>query len=85
MRSRDDEGRRLSSVLQTCLRDCIDVDALCIVAWERVFAIRVDLKALSFDGNLGDCGALAAVAALASFRRPDVYVNDDGKVSRRFS
>ena len=57
------------------------MDALCIVAWERVFAIRVDLKALSFDGNLGDCGALAAVAALASFRRPDVFVNDNGKVS----
>lgn len=57
------------------------MDALCIVAWERVFAIRVDLKALSFDGNLGDCGALAAVAALASFRRPDVFVDDDGRVS----
>ncbi|KAM3180185.1 hypothetical protein ACTXT7_016809, partial [Hymenolepis weldensis] len=79
-RTRDDDGRRLSSVLQTCFRDCVDVDALCIVAWERVFAIRVDLKALSYDGNLGDCGALATVAALASFRRPDVYVNDAGKV-----
>ncbi|VDL29869.1 unnamed protein product [Hymenolepis diminuta] len=79
-RTRDDDGRRLSSVLQTCFRDCVDVDALCIVAWERVFAIRVDLKALSYDGNLGDCGALATVAALASFRRPDVYVDDAGKV-----
>ncbi|VDD81404.1 unnamed protein product [Mesocestoides corti] len=78
-RSRDDEGRRLSSVLQICFRDCIDVDALCIVAWERVFAIRIDLRALSFDGNLGDCGALAAVAALASFRRPDVVVDTEMK------
>ncbi|KAH8862447.1 Exosome complex component RRP45 [Schistosoma japonicum] len=77
---RDDEGRRLSAVLQTLLRDCIDLDALCIVAWERVFAIRVELRALSYDGNLGDCGALAAVAALSAFRRPDVYVDDMGKV-----
>ncbi|KAL7057594.1 hypothetical protein AAHC03_016496 [Spirometra sp. Aus1] len=79
-RSRDDEGRRLSAVLQTCFRDCVDLDALCIVAWERVFAIRVDLRALASDGNLGDCGALAAVVALASFRRPDVYVGDEGRV-----
>ncbi|CAH8625590.1 unnamed protein product [Schistosoma bovis] len=77
---RDDEGRRLSAVLQTLLRDSIDLDALCIVAWERVFAVRVELRALSYDGNLGDCGALAAVAALAAFRRPDVYVDDTGKV-----
>ncbi|CAH8552332.1 unnamed protein product [Schistosoma turkestanicum] len=76
----DDEGRRLSTVLQTLLRDSIDLDALCIVAWERVFAVRVELRALSYDGNLGDCGALAAVAALAAFRRPDVYVDDTGKV-----
>ncbi|KAK4475512.1 hypothetical protein MN116_000623 [Schistosoma mekongi] len=77
---RDDEGRRLSAVLQTLLRDCVDLDALCIVAWERVFAVRVELHALSYDGNLGDCGALAAVAALSAFRRPDVYVDDMGKV-----
>uniref|UniRef100_A0A3Q0KFK8 Exosome complex component RRP45 n=1 Tax=Schistosoma mansoni TaxID=6183 RepID=A0A3Q0KFK8_SCHMA len=77
---RDDEGRRLSAVLQTLLRDSIDLDALCIVAWERVFAVRVELRALSYDGNLGDCGTLAAVAALAAFRRPDVYVDDMGKV-----
>ncbi|VDP92466.1 unnamed protein product [Echinostoma caproni] len=70
----------MSTVLQTLLRDSIDLDALCIVAWERVFAIRVELRALSYDGNLGDCGALAAIAALASFRRPDVFVQDDGKV-----
>lgn len=79
-RKRDDEGRRLSTVLQSLLRDCIDLDALCIVAWERVFAVRVELRALSYDGNLGDCGALAAIAALAAFRRPDVYVDDNGKV-----
>ncbi|KAA3673021.1 exosome complex component RRP45 [Paragonimus westermani] len=78
--NRDDESRRLSAVLQTLLRDCIDLDALCIVAWERVFAVRVELRALSYDGNLGDCGALAAIAALAAFRRPDVFVQDDGKV-----
>ncbi|CAL8108592.1 unnamed protein product [Calicophoron daubneyi] len=79
-RSRDDEGRRLSTVLQTLFRDAIDLDALCIVAWERVFAIRVELRALSYDGNLGDCGALAAISALTAFRRPDVFVQDDGKV-----
>lgn len=70
-------------MLQTLLRDSIDLDALCIVAWERVFAIRVELRALSYDGNLGDCGALAAIAALAAFRRPDVFVEDNGKVNER--
>ncbi|GAA29354.2 exosome complex component RRP45 [Clonorchis sinensis] len=80
-RHKIEEGRRLSSVLQTLLRDSVDLDSLCIVAWERVFAIRVELRALSYDGNLGDCGALAAISALAAFRRPDVFVQDNGTVT----
>ncbi|TGZ64854.1 hypothetical protein CRM22_006149 [Opisthorchis felineus] len=80
-RHKVEEGRRLSSVLQTLLRDSVDLDSLCIVAWERVFAIRVELRALSYDGNLGDCGALAAISALAAFRRPDVFVQDNGTVT----
>ncbi|VEL22829.1 unnamed protein product [Protopolystoma xenopodis] len=81
VRAAEEEGRRLSAILQIILRDTIDLDALCIVAWERVFAIRLELRALSFDGNLGDCGALASIMALSTYKRPDVVVTDEGKAS----
>ncbi|KAL3317427.1 Exosome complex component RRP45 [Cichlidogyrus casuarinus] len=76
----EDEGRRLSSMLQNCLMDSIDLNNLCIVAWERVFSIKIELSVISCDGNLADAGALAAVAALMTFKRPDIYVDSVGKV-----
>eukprot|EP00397_Hematodinium_sp_SG-2012_P040254 GEMP01044072.1.p1 GENE.GEMP01044072.1~~GEMP01044072.1.p1 ORF type:complete len:389 (-),score=90.10 GEMP01044072.1:561-1727(-) len=50
----------------------IDNEALCIVAGERVWSIRVDIRAVSNDGNLGDAASIAALASLVSFRKPDV-------------
>ena len=43
----------------------------------KVWAIRVDVRALNDDGNLCDCCALGAMATLAHFRRPDASVSDD--------
>ena len=46
----------------------IDVESLCIVANEKVWAIRVDMLALNDSGNIVDCACIAAVAALAHFK-----------------
>ena len=49
----------------------VDTESLCVVAGAKVWAIRVDVRALNDDGNLCDCCALGAMATLAHFRRPD--------------
>lgn len=38
----------------------------------QVWAIRVDVNLLNHEGNILDCASIAALAALAHFRRPDV-------------
>eukprot|EP00953_Heterococcus_sp_UTEX-ZZ885_P026396 14256-Heterococcus_DN1.PRE.1 len=47
-----------------------DTEALCVVAGERVWQLRVDVHILDHGGNLIDAAALAAIAALQHFRRP---------------
>ena len=72
-----DEAVQISRALECCLRDskCLDLESLCIVAGEKVFQIRVDVRVLNQDGNLLDAAALASVAAMAHYRRPDVTVS----------
>ncbi|KAJ1721154.1 3'-5'-exoribonuclease [Coemansia erecta] len=53
----------------------VDTEALCIVAGEQVWALRVDLHFIDHAGNLVDAACVAAVAALRHFRRPDVTVD----------
>ncbi|CAH3039177.1 unnamed protein product [Porites lobata] len=52
----------------------VDVESLCIVAGEKVWSVKVDLHVLDNDGNITDCASIAAITALAHFRRPDVSV-----------
>lgn len=40
----------------------------------QVWFVRVDIHVLDADGNLADAAVLSALAALLSFRRPDVTV-----------
>lgn len=55
----------------------LDSEALCIVAGEKVWQLRVDIFLLDHGGNLTDAAALAAVAALQHFRLPEVTVEGD--------
>ncbi|KAJ3300325.1 Exosome complex component RRP45 [Borealophlyctis nickersoniae] len=66
----------ISRLLEKALRRsrAFDTEGLCIVAGEKVWAIRVDIRVLDHDGNLIDCACIAAVTALLHFRRPDVTV-----------
>ncbi|CAH1159455.1 unnamed protein product [Phaedon cochleariae] len=65
---------QLNRLLEKCLKDskAIDLESLCIKMNERVWAIRVDVNVLNHEGNILDCASIAALAALAHFRRPDV-------------
>ncbi|CDS06032.1 hypothetical protein LRAMOSA08560 [Lichtheimia ramosa] len=74
--SRPEEEVLISRIVEKALRRsrAIDTEGLCIVAGEKVWAIRVDLHFLDHDGNIVDCAGIAAIAALLHFRRPDVTV-----------
>ncbi|XP_055941603.1 exosome complex component RRP45-like [Argiope bruennichi] len=66
----------LQRSLERCIRDskCIDLESLCIVAGIKVWTIKVDIRAMNDDGNLLECGSIAAISALSHFKRPDVTV-----------
>ncbi|GBM37495.1 Exosome complex component RRP45 [Araneus ventricosus] len=66
----------LQRSLERCIRDskCIDLESLCIVAGVKVWTIRVDIHAMNDDGNVLECSSIAAISALAHFKRPDVTV-----------
>ncbi|KAJ2760821.1 3'-5'-exoribonuclease [Coemansia sp. BCRC 34490] len=53
----------------------VDTEALCIVAGQKVWSLRLDLRILDHAGNLVDAAMVAATAALRHFRRPDVTVD----------
>jgi exosome complex component RRP45 len=59
-------------IIERGLRDsqALDTEALCIIAGERVWSIRVDVKVLDLNGNAIDAASLAAIAALHHYRRP---------------
>ncbi|CAG5123584.1 unnamed protein product, partial [Candidula unifasciata] len=70
------EGVELSRLMERCLKEsrCMDLESLCIVAGEKAWHVRVDIHVLNNEGNILDCSSIAAIAALAHFRRPDVTV-----------
>lgn len=72
------ESIELARVIDRGVREskCIDVDALCIKAGEKVWMVNVDLCPLNTDGNLVDIGGLAVIAALKNTRLPTLV---DGK------
>ena len=43
-----------------------------ILTFSQVWALRVDLTVLNIEGNVIECSSIAALAALAHYRRPDV-------------
>ena len=53
----------------------IDTEGLCILAGEKVWQIRIDVRILDDEGNMFDCACLAVMTALLNFKRPDVSLN----------
>ncbi|KAM0792216.1 hypothetical protein ACM66B_004912 [Microbotryomycetes sp. NB124-2] len=71
-----DEEILMARLLEKSLRrsEAVDREALCIVAGQKVWSVRVDVHFLDDEGNMLDCAAIAAMTALRHFRRPDVEV-----------
>lgn len=65
-------------LLEKCIKEsnCLDLEALCLVAAEQVFDIRVDVNVLNYDGNLLTCCSVATLAALGHFRLPAVTIEE---------
>ena len=55
-------------------------ESLCIASGKLVWSLRVDCHVLDHGGNIVDACALAAIAALLSYRRPDVTISGDGGI-----
>jgi exosome complex component RRP45 len=66
----------IARLVERCVRDAgaVDTETLCIVAGQRVWSLKIDLRVLNYEGNMTDCCALAAVCALLYYRRPDITV-----------
>lgn len=77
-RSSDDEVL-ITRLLEKSIRrtEAVDREALCIVAGEKVWQLRLTLHFLADEGNLLDCAAMAAMGALKHFRKPEVEVIGD--------
>ncbi|KAK4684809.1 exosome complex component RRP45, partial [Tremellales sp. Uapishka_1] len=77
-RSSDDEVL-ITRLLEKSIRrtEAVDREALCILAGEKVWQLRLSLHFLSDSGNLLDCASLAAMTALKHFRKPEVEVIGD--------
>ncbi|KAG7160833.1 Exosome complex component RRP45-like, partial [Homarus americanus] len=73
----------LQQILERNIKEsrCLDLESLCVLAEESVWQLRVDVTVLNHAGNLGDACNLASVAALRHFHRPDVTVEEDGRVT----
>lgn len=52
----------------------LDLESLCIIAGEKVWAITVDINYLNYDGGLIDLGCFGVMLALQHFRKPDVTI-----------
>jgi len=56
--------------------ECVDREALCVLAGKKVWTVRVNVHVLADTGSILDCAVLASIAALRHFRRPDVAIVD---------
>ena len=73
----------VSRVVERGLREsrAVDTESLCIVGGVKVWSLRVDCHVLDHGGNLIDAAALASIAALLNYRRPDVTVGGEGEIT----
>ncbi|KAJ1676585.1 3'-5'-exoribonuclease, partial [Spiromyces aspiralis] len=55
----------------------VDTESLCILAGKKVWAIRVDIHFLDYDGNFVDAACIATITALKHFKRPDVTLDGE--------
>lgn len=71
------QGVEIGRIVERGLREsgAIDTEALCIIAGEKVWSVRLDMHIIDDHGNLTDCCSIGAITALHHFRRPDVTIS----------
>jgi exosome complex RNA-binding protein Rrp42 (RNase PH superfamily) len=76
------QGVEIGRIVERGLREsgAIDTEALCIIAGEKVWSVRLDMHVLDDHGNLTDCCGIGAITALHHFRRPDVTISGDAVI-----
>ena len=57
--------------------EILDLKNLSLITGKRVYIVFVDIYVLNYGGNLIDCAALAAIAALKKAKMPVYTVTDD--------
>ena len=74
----DENSIELARVVDRGIREshAIDTEKLCIEPGKKVFVVFVDVYVLNHDGNLIDCSALAAMAALINTKMPNYEIKD---------
>lgn len=73
----------LSRLIEKAVRrsNALDLESLCIIAGQKCWSIRADVRFLNYDGNLVDAASIAVITALLHFRKPDVEVVGSGEGS----
>ena len=59
----------------------VSLEDLCIEEGKCAWQLQIDIVCLDYDGNAGDVGLLATIAALRSVRLPNAIVSEEGVVS----
>lgn len=75
-----EETVEVSRLLERCIKEsrCLDLESLCVVAEEKVWCVRCDVGVLSAaGGGVAEAASVAALAALAHFKRPEVTLQGD--------
>jgi len=74
----DENSIELARVVDRGIREskAIDTEKLCIEPGKKVFVVFVDVYVLNHDGNLIDCSALAAMAALMNTKMPNYEIKE---------
>lgn len=73
----------LSRLIEKAVRrsNALDLESLCIIAGQKCWSVRADVRFLNYDGNLVDAACVAVISALLHFRKPDVEVVGSGEGS----
>ena len=74
----NEESVEVARVVDRGIRhsDIVDKEKLVLIPGEKVFIIFIDLYVLGYDGNMFDCGELAAVKALCTTKLPKFEIVD---------
>ena len=57
--------------------EILEFEKLCLIPGKKVYLVFVDLHIINYDGNLIDCSAMAALAALKKAKLPGYKVEKD--------